>query len=77
LIDVESDDHDALEQGTEKILNIVKNYNTEGFLADTEIKESFSGKTEKSWCHSRHTNAFKLMRILFILLRLYLSFLIL
>ncbi|OQA97932.1 MAG: putative FAD-linked oxidoreductase [Spirochaetes bacterium ADurb.Bin218] len=61
LIDVESNDHDALEQGTEKILNIVKNYNTEGFLADTESKRELFWKDRKNLgAIARHTNAFKL-----------------
>lgn len=61
LIDVESDDHDELEKASAKILDIVKLYNTEGFMADTEEKRELFWKDRKNLgAIARHTNAFKL-----------------
>ncbi|MCL1833323.1 MAG: DUF3683 domain-containing protein [Leptospirales bacterium] len=61
LIDIESDDIEKLEEASEKILDIVKPYNTEGFVADSEEKRELFWKDRKNLAAiARHTNAFKL-----------------
>lgn len=61
LIDVESDDIDELEISSNSILDIVKPYNTEGFIADSEEKRELFWKDRKNLgAIARHTNAFKL-----------------
>lgn len=61
LIDVESNDYEELERGSAMILDIVKQYNTEGFMADTEEKRELFWKDRKNLgAIARHTNAFKL-----------------
>ncbi|MCL1865241.1 MAG: DUF3683 domain-containing protein [Spirochaetes bacterium] len=61
LIDIESDDIDKLKEASEKILDIVKPYNTEGFAADSEEKRELFWKDRKNLSAiARHTNAFKL-----------------
>ena len=61
LIDVESDNLEELEISSNSILEIVKPYNTEGFLADSEEKRELFWKDRKNLgAIARHTNAFKL-----------------
>jgi len=61
LIDVESDNLEELEISSNNILEIVKQYNTEGFLADSEEKRDLFWKDRKNLgAIARHTNAFKL-----------------
>ncbi|HNX25062.1 MAG TPA: DUF3683 domain-containing protein [Spirochaetota bacterium] len=61
LIDVESDNLEELEQSSNSILEIVKPYNTEGFIADSEEKRELFWKDRKNLgAIARHTNAFKL-----------------
>ena len=61
LIDIESNDHDELEKSSQQILDIVKPYNTEGFIAETEEKREIFWKDRKNLgAIARHTNAFKL-----------------
>jgi FAD/FMN-containing dehydrogenase/Fe-S oxidoreductase len=61
LIDVESDDIEELEISSASILEIVKQYNTEGFIADSEEKRELFWKDRKNLgAIARHTNAFKL-----------------
>ncbi len=61
LIDVESDDLKELEISSNNILEIVKLYNTEGFIADSEEKRELFWKDRKNLgAIARHTNAFKL-----------------
>lgn len=61
LIDIESNDHDELEKSSRMILEIVKPYNTEGFIAETEEKRELFWKDRKNLSAiARHTNAFKL-----------------
>lgn len=61
LIDVESDDLEELEISSRSILDIVRPYNTEGFIADSEEKRELFWKDRKNLgAIARHTNAFKL-----------------
>jgi FAD/FMN-containing dehydrogenase/Fe-S oxidoreductase len=61
LIDVESNNHDELDKASAAILDMVKQYNTEGFMADTEEKRELFWKDRKNLgAIARHTNAFKL-----------------
>jgi FAD/FMN-containing dehydrogenase len=61
LIDVESDFSEDLETASDNILKIVKPYNTEGFIADSEEKRELFWKDRKNLSAiSKHTNAFKL-----------------
>ncbi len=61
LIDVESDHIEELEISSNSILDIVKPYNTEGFIADSEEKRELFWKDRKNLgAIARHTNAFKL-----------------
>ena len=61
LIDLESNDHEELKQSSRQILEIVKPYNTEGFIAETEEKRELFWKDRKNLgAIARHTNAFKL-----------------
>jgi len=61
LIDVESNDHNELDLASGMILDIVRQYNTEGFMADTEEKRELFWKDRKNLgAIARHTNAFKL-----------------
>lgn len=61
LIDVESDDLEELNASSSGILELVKSYNTEGFIAKTEEKRELFWKDRKNLGSiSRHTNAFKL-----------------
>jgi FAD/FMN-containing dehydrogenase/Fe-S oxidoreductase len=61
LIDVESDDADELQGSSAAILDLVKLYNTEGFIADTDERCELFWKDRKNLgAISRHTNAFKL-----------------
>jgi FAD/FMN-containing dehydrogenase/Fe-S oxidoreductase len=61
LIDVESDDIEELDISSKSILDIVKPYNTEGFIADSEEKRELFWKDRKNLgAIARHTNAFKL-----------------
>jgi len=61
LIDIESNDHEELEKASARILDIVKQYNTEGFIAETEEKREIFWKDRKNLgAIARHTNAFKL-----------------
>jgi len=61
LIDVESNSKKFLEEASKKILQIVKPYNTEGFIADTKDKMDAFWKDRKNLgAIAKHTNAFKL-----------------
>jgi FAD/FMN-containing dehydrogenase/Fe-S oxidoreductase len=61
LVDVESDDPEELQASSSDILELVKSYNTEGFIAETEEKRELFWKDRKNLgAISRHTNAFKL-----------------
>ncbi len=61
LIDVESNSQKHIEAASKKILQIVKPFNTEGFIADSEEKREQFWKDRKNLgAIARHTNAFKL-----------------
>ncbi len=61
LIDIESNDYDKLDRASTLIIDMVRQYNTEGFLADTEEKrELFWTDRKNLGAIARHTNAFKL-----------------
>ncbi len=61
LIDIESDDQVPLESYSAKLIEMVKQYNTDGFIAKTPaMRESFWSDRKKLGAISKHTNAFKL-----------------
>ncbi len=61
LIDVESDDESALVSSCDGIISMVKQYNTEGFIAiDETRREEFWKDRKNLGAIARHTNAFKL-----------------
>jgi FAD/FMN-containing dehydrogenase len=61
LIDIECNEEDKLEKGVRFILDLVKNYNTEGFVAKSpEEREKFWKDRKNLGAIAKHTNAFKL-----------------
>ncbi len=61
VIDLESNDEAALDSSTESIVEDVKVYNTEGFIARTESsREAFWADRKNLGAIAKHTNAFKL-----------------
>jgi FAD/FMN-containing dehydrogenase/Fe-S oxidoreductase len=61
LVDIESNNEVSLESYSLKLIEMVKQYNTEGFIALTPaMRESFWNDRKKLGAISRHTNAFKL-----------------
>ena len=61
LVDVESNDEALLNTACEEIIEIVKPFNTEGFIArDEETREQFWADRKNLGAIARHTNAFKL-----------------
>jgi len=61
LIDIESNNEAKLENAAKYILDLVKNYNTDGFFAKTpEEREKFWKDRKNMSAIAKHTNAFKL-----------------
>jgi len=61
IIDVESNDGKDLSAASESIVNIVKRYNAEGFIAENAaMRTAFWNERKHLGAIARHTNAFKL-----------------
>lgn len=61
LVDVEGNDRDALDKAGTHVLDLVRPYNTEGFIAESDAEGALFWKDRKNLgAIARHTNAFKL-----------------
>ncbi|MDH5682048.1 MAG: DUF3400 domain-containing protein, partial [Spirochaetota bacterium] len=61
LVDVESNEKQALDEYTDKMIEMVKVYNTDGFIAlDDFSRETFWQDRKRLGAIAKHTNAFKI-----------------